>query len=489
MRNPVASHRSLLWLLAAAGTLYACVAILGPGVGHINDDAHYLLGAKALLGGSYLSTVDPQSPRPFPYPPGASLLLTPFVALLEPRWDWLQAVSIAWTLAAGALLYALAESGLAPGLGLWAAGLWLLHPTTVRLASPVMSEPPVAALIPASLLWLRGLLAGGGGRTPPAFGLGLLLGLATLVRYSAFPLTAAALVGLAAGGRARLIGAVAAGAALPPAAYAAWLHGQTGAWTAYDSAWRASASFLAEPARLGEHLVRFLHTTFTYGLLGIELPYSAASVVLSLALTAALLAPLSRLPSLWRASGGVERGLLAAAAAATALWLAVHALWPFIGARFSYPVFGVFLALWLASLRPWAPPARAVAAASVLAGGVFATRIVQDVRLTQASFRPPARAQAWAAANLPQDARLLAVMAAEWRLLTGRAAIASVPAPDEAGFRRALQAAKITHVVRQPLILKQAAYAARAPGPPEAWLEDFPVAYADPDGTTIYAAP
>ena len=121
-------------LASAAALLYAWCALAGPGVGHVNDDAHYVLGAEALLRGSYVETLDPADPRPFGYPPGFPLLLAPFVALARPHWDALQAVSIALTAASGLLLYALAEAALAPGLGLWAAALWLFCPATARLS-------------------------------------------------------------------------------------------------------------------------------------------------------------------------------------------------------------------------------------------------------------------------------------------------------------------------------------------------------------------
>src|SRR4051812_25463771 len=85
-----------LWILMAGFVLYA-LSFSMYYAGYFNDDASYILGAKSLMMGKYVSLDLPGQPPKTAYPPGFSLFLVPFVWLCQPHWQLLKCVSIILT--------------------------------------------------------------------------------------------------------------------------------------------------------------------------------------------------------------------------------------------------------------------------------------------------------------------------------------------------------------------------------------------------------
>lgn len=157
----------LLCALAAAGA--GAAALNGRYyVGYFNDDASFVLLARALwralvslspsgLGGAFSH-----------YLPGYPLFLAPFAAAADPSWHLLR-----WTTAGLALLsvygfWLLLGGWLREGERRWAVGLYAVHPLFLYCSGMVMADPFLACLFTWGLLGLRRVLEGG---AAPAFAL------------------------------------------------------------------------------------------------------------------------------------------------------------------------------------------------------------------------------------------------------------------------------------------------------------------------------
>ncbi|MBI4347576.1 MAG: hypothetical protein HY553_12025 [Elusimicrobia bacterium] len=195
------------WLLLVPAALYA-LCLRAYYVGFFNDDAFYIIGARALLRlGRYVELHSPDL-RPFyTHPPGYAWLLAPWGAVTGDTLLGYQLLSVALTLAAVWLVTRLAErpgetgplagrSPAGPGFvgaigepGLAAAAAFALNPATVTLSGVVLSEVPFIAFSLATLALARRRWEDRGAGTWVL--LGLLAGYVTSLRLSGLSLVLA----------------------------------------------------------------------------------------------------------------------------------------------------------------------------------------------------------------------------------------------------------------------------------------------------------
>ncbi len=171
---------SLFGLLLANGLYDALLWPRRP-VGYFSDDALYILAARSILQGKYVALQIPVHPPLNDPLPGFPLLLSPFVALLQPQWDSLKFISLLLTLGSVYFLWRLARVWLDLRPALAATAIFALNAETARWSVTVLSEPAFIFMGLGSLLWLYRLLQHGG-KSWEAWGLGLLLGWISLVR-------------------------------------------------------------------------------------------------------------------------------------------------------------------------------------------------------------------------------------------------------------------------------------------------------------------
>src|ERR1051326_8861950 len=129
-----------IWILGLAALIYA---FLLPRyyVGIYGDDGEYVLAARSLLQGHYVSMNLPDHPAYQHYPPGFPLFLAPFVLLLQPHWFWLKLVSAGVTLVSCFLLWLLSKNWLETPARLALLVLYALNPVTAIFSGFLMSEP------------------------------------------------------------------------------------------------------------------------------------------------------------------------------------------------------------------------------------------------------------------------------------------------------------------------------------------------------------
>jgi len=200
-----------------------------PALRAYQDSAIYLEGARQLAAGQGFSTalvpLEADEPSPITaYAPGFSALIAPLVLCgLDEREGAavvLALAYVAYALASCALVLAAAGFGWWPAAGLFTLAL-ILQPTVIQYVPSILSDLPFAAATTA-VAWLavRQLQ-----REEPslaaALGLGIALGLATLIRWSGLHLGIVLAIGLwlalpsalAPARRLRLLAAIALGGA------------------------------------------------------------------------------------------------------------------------------------------------------------------------------------------------------------------------------------------------------------------------------------
>ncbi len=379
-------------------------------VGFFNDDALYIIGARAFLRlGRYVELHAPDL-RPFyTHPPGYALLLAAWGALTGDTLLGYQLLSVALTLASVWLLWRLSGSTCA-------AAAFALSPATVTLSGVVLSEVPfiavsLAALAAAEKWWsVRSWKVWAG--------LGLLAGYLVHVRLSGAALVVA-LAGCLAWERrwreAAVSGAASLVVFLPHLVRVRLALGQSETrivemlepYGSNPAGGLLSAAVAGVPYYVGELFGRELFRA--PGVLGGILAAAAAAVAIL---------------------GARARGLSGPrklAALFFAVYAAVHLAWPYRSGRYAYPVLPLaclFLFAGLAALEERFKRrglALAALALSVFLGAFpigkaigAATR--RDTPLT----RGPDRTSAWIREHTPPEAVFAANYDGRLWLLTGR---------------------------------------------------------------------
>lgn len=132
-------------LLLAAAVLLQILTALATPIGHLNDDAVYLLLARALWRGTYVLPNGLNFPVTS-YWPGAPLLWLLPVHVFEPRWGWCRLVALACSWTALGLTWRLARRRLPAA---WAAAALLFvawNPVFLRHAGVCSSDMPFLVL-------------------------------------------------------------------------------------------------------------------------------------------------------------------------------------------------------------------------------------------------------------------------------------------------------------------------------------------------------
>lgn len=135
-------HAVLAWLMRPASIAAG------------NDDAVYLLLARALRQGHYRELFYLDAPVHSQYPPGYPALLA-LVGLPSQAFDWLVAVNIALSVAALGVLFLTLRTR-SPGLALLALAVLAVNPALLDVASRLTSEPLYLLLTVLGLHALRG---------------------------------------------------------------------------------------------------------------------------------------------------------------------------------------------------------------------------------------------------------------------------------------------------------------------------------------------
>jgi len=413
-------------VVALAALLYLVVG-WGHGVGLINDDAEYIMAAKALAEGS--GSINRL--------PGLPFLLMPLAPWSQPPFTLLKLFPWALTLISCVLVWRLSEPLLQPRPRVALLILYAFNPLVAEYAGRVMTEPLFTAVVLASFLLVRGLLRKES--APRAWLLGLLLGWAAIIRGEGFILLASTALALWLGNRKRALAqAVGLAGIISLSAYL----GQAG----YLRIWSSSAPSLRPDYWIGHGL--FLLRIFTWNTLmgASRFPTSAMTTVFAtlLLLSAAWLfiRGLRRLEKQDRS----ERLLLLCAYCFFFLYSLLHLLWPVSDPRF-------FLVLLPFALLAIVEGARDAGSPLVLAGlGLwlfsYANGNVQSFRETDAA---PKATFSWIRANTLSSARFWSYDSALIELYTNRRAVRLTVPADEEAFRDRLLSERIDFLYYAPM--------------------------------------
>lgn len=439
-------------ILGAAAMLYGFFARLY-WVGYFNDDAYFIIGARALLRGRFVNLFDPYQRPIVHYLPGFPLFLAPFAEAAAPHWGRLKLLCILIALGSAAALARLFGRWLKPPQLAVLLALYALNPSLARAASFVMADMFFALLSLLVFLALRRCLEV---PTPGGtMGLAALLGWSLIVRPTALPLAAAVAAGLLLARRRRTALLVCAGGFAVYALVALRNYGLIRAPNAYVPVWRSALARLASWPALLDNAQRVANLLFVAPF-GLRLPYSPAGRAANLVLVAVLLAVCAAGMRDIARRGPKDRALAAAIALFLAGHFAVHASYPVIDARYALPALPYFLGFAAAGVFALAPRAAGAAAGAAGAALLLGNLAVGRAALAAAESperRFPARTFAWVAGRTPPDAVLLSQRALPLSLYTGRRAVTESGADNEGleAFHASLVRQGIGYFVDPPL--------------------------------------
>ena len=110
-------------------------------VGSFYDDSHYIVLAESLANGSGYRLINyPVSPPENAFPPGWSLILSPFVAFFPENYALLKVVSFAFWLLSILLILRLFRQRINHGWLTFLIVYVVIHPAMVGISGTVMSE-------------------------------------------------------------------------------------------------------------------------------------------------------------------------------------------------------------------------------------------------------------------------------------------------------------------------------------------------------------
>ena len=164
--GPGVTWRSAAGLPIFALILHAVVVWLSRAPGFVmrEDDARYLLLARALRAGSYRELWAPDRPLHHMYPPGYPTLLAVWTSLGGERFDWLIVFQLSLSLAILSLTFITIRRTLPKTVVLWTVLVLALNPELVFWAGEVSSELSLTLCV-AIALWAHMNLRQGPGRT------------------------------------------------------------------------------------------------------------------------------------------------------------------------------------------------------------------------------------------------------------------------------------------------------------------------------------
>lgn len=145
--------QSLKWLILGSGIIYL-LSLRAYYVGFFNDDAFYIIGARALAQGRYVELNAPGQPPLVNYLPGYSLILVPVAWLAGNSLLPYQLLSVLMCLLALGLLWRLFE-GLAPSARWAALAVSGFNPLMISMSGAVLSDIPFLLLTVIIFLYAR----------------------------------------------------------------------------------------------------------------------------------------------------------------------------------------------------------------------------------------------------------------------------------------------------------------------------------------------
>lgn len=386
-------------------------------VGYFNDDAFYLIGARALTEGRFAELNHPGQPPLIQYLPGYPLLLAPLMPFCAASWLPAQLLSVLVGLSSAAA----AAWAFAPDLDeegrLLLAALCLFNPLALSLSGAVLADAPFAL---AALL-LVGTARRAWPRTSPRVwaALGAAAGASALIRPNGLALILALAAALAWERRGREAAAALAAAALVvgpwflrnaaagghPLLYAAELAGpiEAAPWTTLGAAASRAGFYLSE--LYARALFRW-----PWGA-----PPAAAAAAAALAGLAAAVLALTR--------GGLSGGRRFALLSALALFGLLLA-WDKRSTRYLLPLIPLAAAWGLAGLAG-RRGTRLAAAALALASFIVPARAIlaASLRPEAPPARAPERTFAWIRANTAPGAVFACELDGQLFLRTGRRSV------------------------------------------------------------------
>ncbi len=385
-------------------------------VGAFNDDALFILLAKALRQGAF--AWPDAAGRPLSDPlPGFPLLLMLPVWAVEPAWGLLRGVGVAAAWACVLLTWRIARRHLPPAWALSAAALAAVNPVLVGLGGLVIPDTVFVALALALFLLLPECASSRKARIALAVGAGL----AALIR----PQGVALVLSLAASlwyirGPLLGLGFLISGF-VPLGLWSLRNEYLAASMSGFWDNWRSQIVRFQDPSQQTDHAGRMIASLFGEGFLGLAdfafpLQFGAGALVLALsALGTARLLKQSK----DRGGMGVQ---IFAMAAFCALLLCLHATWELTEARYLLPLMPLLWILALGAARP------NFSGKPALAGAALALLLLPALRVDLAFVRAGAvaapsyqpRTMAWLRRRLPPKTRLQGSAFHTVTLLTGR---------------------------------------------------------------------
>jgi Dolichyl-phosphate-mannose-protein mannosyltransferase len=428
-------------------------------VGYAIDDALYILGAQALLGGRYINLCLPgHIPLTDPLP-GFSLFIAPFVALVQPHWLYLKIVVLAMTLLSGVLIYRLFRSSLT---GFGAAAVWILfafNPTTVNFSGIVVSEPCFLLFALLIFLLLEKILQKE--EILHSIFLGVLLGWAGLIRPQGIALLGGIGLAVVLAKRWRVL-LSSIGTGLVVWGFILITNDiMTRSPTGYVKHWQATLlSIRAAPILLFQNATQVTKTLLAENILG--LPAYPASTVYSilvslLALGSALLI-ISGLVIFIRGVS-LTRTTRLAMIFFVALYYGVHLAWLAVDVHYLYPILPFSLVFLVMGWNHWACRLKL---SHFWTLGAFAFLLIRYIYcdvyaipgVIQSAFQVPSQTYDWMHSHIIPTSLVYSPAAATVRLYTGCYAMYASPPPDMNSFQQKLLDRGITYVLDQPVNLQ-----------------------------------
>ena len=254
-----------------AGVFYFVISYQSYFPGVLSDDAAFILGARSLASGQYVSlyTIAPQ-PETL-YWPGYPFFLAFFIRWCAPHWRVFCLLSIFLSLSALFLLEHLSRPFL-PVRSRWIyLALFALHPLTAYYSGMIISEPLFITLGLLYFLQLKRLLRASAGKS--LVGQGLLLAWIIMIRPIGALLAPATLIAYGMNRKWKPGIYIAVIGLSLSALFPAWVIHNGRADSSYLGFWQGEVSLLAQ--HLGEHWFRRLHSalfSFPFGFTAPRIP-------------------------------------------------------------------------------------------------------------------------------------------------------------------------------------------------------------------------
>jgi len=459
----VNQRKTLIWLFLGTLLLYA-LYLPRIYLGRFNDDALYIVGALSLWQGHFSDISNPFSPPMNKFGIGFPLLIAPFAKIVAPHWDWLKLVSVGFSMGTLVLFWRLAGQFLAPRWTFAAVALLALNPSIAMHSGTVLTEPAFIFFVLLSFYFLSRVLSG---HESYCAALGLVLGLACLIRPVGVLLAGSVLAVFLLRRRWRQFGTVAAIAVALWAIQGIRNYLLTRTSNAYLSFWQDSLPYLADLTNLADNALRVLYTLLIQGFMGIQLPYEPWALGVSLCVVLLFLGLLGRGLFLAFQYSKNEASLAFGWGLFTISYLLMHVLWSAITPRYSLPLIPGLVLFSLIAVGSKQSPKKVERGAGVfdrrrvyavllltLFSGAYAQRHVQELAVIWAEppfsdLSPPEETLTWISSHTPSDAVFLGKSPLIY-LRTGRKGLMILNIKDPDQLRYQILRLGITHVFNQP---------------------------------------